>query len=127
VSPEKTQEMALSIQWRPEGVRCIFSLPMTLADIQSSDEVIASSAKATRFRYLIYDFTQAMKLQEGMAALLMFYASSKLLEMDIAFGQIAIVSEDEQFRYLIDQHKAHATAPTEVFVTLAQAEAWLGI
>ncbi len=100
---------------------------MTLADIQSTDAAIADSANATRFRYLIYDFTQAMQLQEGMAALLMFYASSKLQDMGIRFDQIAIVSDDEQFRYLIDQHKAKAPAPTEVFVTLSQAEAWLGI
>lgn len=119
--------MALSIQWRPEGVRCIFSLPMTLADIQSTDGAIAVSAKATRFRYLIYDFTQAMKLQEGMAAMLMFYASSKLQEEGITFEQVAIVSGDEQFRYLIEQHKTKAPAPTEVFVTLSQAEIWLGI
>jgi hypothetical protein len=100
---------------------------MTLADLQSSDAAIASSAQAGRYRHLIYDFTQAMKMQEGMAAMLMFYASAKLQEMAITFDQIAIVSQDEQFRYLIDLHKANAPAPTEVFVTLSQAEAWLGL
>ncbi|MEY4755481.1 MAG: hypothetical protein RJA34_379 [Pseudomonadota bacterium] len=98
VSPQEAAfEMALSVQWRPEGVSCIFSFPLTLADIQSTDAAIADSANATRFRYLIYDFTQAMQLQEGMAALLMFYASSKLQDMGIRFDQVAIVSDDEQF------------------------------
>jgi hypothetical protein len=108
-----------------EGIRCHYTSNATQSDIAEAIARISAELNAQNMRYVIHDFSQAERLDSGVAAQLSFgFKSSGKVSVG-AMQMCAIVTRDEVFSYLIDAFKKHSTHQTKVFSTLAEAEGWV--
>ena len=108
-----------------EGIRCHYTSNATQTDIAEAIGKIGAELDSRDVRYVIHDFSQAERLDSGVAAQLSFGLKSRGKLSVGALQMCAIVTKDEVFSYLVDAFKKHSTHKTMVFKTLAEAERWV--
>lgn len=108
-----------------EGIRCHYTSNATQTDIAEAIAKIGEELDTRDVRYVIHDFSQAERLDGGVAAQLSFGLKSRGRVSLGVLQMCAIVTRDEVFSYLMDAFKKHSTYQTKVFSTVAEAERWV--
>lgn len=107
------------------GIRCHYTQTATHPDIADAVATISAELDVKNVRYVIHDFSQAERLDSGIAAQLFFAVKSRAKASTGKLEMVAVVTMDEVFSYLIEEFKKHSSHQTKVFRTLAEAEAWV--
>jgi hypothetical protein len=107
------------------GIRCHYTSTASQTDVAEAIAQIGAELDGRSIKFVIHDFSCAEELDSGIAAQLTFALKFRGKVSIGNLERVAVVTGEENLGYLVEELKKHSTHQTQVFKSLADAEAWV--
>lgn len=119
--------MGQKVQWTGNCVVCLYSHQVSLSDIIGVLTDINQDLRLQPNTRLIHDFSKALHIDPGAAALLTLAAHSLGQAEENLTVKTAVVSSDEGFLAMVRNFESQSAREIRAFSSLALARSWLGL
>jgi len=116
--------MAYEIRFDVFGVRCIYAGQCTYADVQNALVTIGANIYASKLTYVLHDFTQVEKFDNGVAAVITVGQRGLSKAIDLTF-QTAILATDSQFLSLLETFASQIKHDIAILKSPGEAGDWI--